>query len=314
MNWLNLVWMLVVVASLSWIAANLLVITFAPLARTSTDIGVRKHLWLMAALPWALPVVAVVSLLLLALAKSQGWIYDHCETHVAHHPHFCFEHLPEIALKFSNSLAGLIAVFGPLTLFFYRIAPQYGLYAQSKFFQRLVSDTGLKKTLSDDRPLAFTLGCIKPSIFISRGLTKLLNRRQMRMVVKHEIAHIRNKDILKNTLFEFLLSLHFFPKLLRSSWYLSSEIRADAYAAKQFDSLEIADVLVKLRRVGVNSPFPASISGGQLSQRISLLLNDNQNPIRTPSAISFLYLAVIAFPIILLLGHHGLETLWGWLQ
>lgn len=312
MSWLNLLWILVVVAAGSWVLANTLIAAFSPLVSQSTAVGVRKHLWAMALLPWLLPVVAVLTLLLLALAKKQGWIYHHCATHLAHHPHFCFEHLPEMALHFANSVVGLLIVISALSLLVFRVIPLYQLYAKSRFFQRLVSGNALKTTLADERPLAFTLGGFKPAIFVSQGLRKLLSQRQLRMVVKHEIAHIRNQDVLKNAVFELCLTLHLNPQRLRAPWYLSSELRADRFVTSKFDSLEFADVLLKLHRAGLNAPFPTSLSGGQLPGRISLLINEGY-PCRTPLRLNILYFSVLCFPIALVLNHHGLETVWGWL-
>lgn len=312
MSWLNLLWMWVVVAAGSWVLANVLIAVFSSLVSQSTDIGVRKHLWMMALMPWVLPVVAILTLWLLALAKNQGWIDHHCETHLAHHPHFCFEHLPTIALRLSNSAAGLLIVISALGLLLIRLIPLYRLHAKSQCFQRLVSGNCVRKTLADARPLAFTLGSLKPSIFVSQGLRNLLTKRQLRVVVQHEIAHVRNRDVFKNTLFEFLLCIHLVPNLLRAPWYLSSELRADHFVTSKFDSLEVADVLLKLRRARMNAPFAASISGAQLSERISLLINEGHS-CRTQGRITILYFSVLCFPIALVLGHHALETLWGWL-
>lgn len=312
MSWLALLWILIVVTSMSWVLANILVAGFSPLIRQISFAGIRRHLWAMAVMPWSVPLLAVITLLILALAKHQGWIHDHCETHLPHHPHFCFEHLPEMAVQLSNSMYGLCVVLFTVLLLIRRWTPLFILRAKSHSFQRLVSHRYLVKTLEDERPLAFTLGESRPSIFISRGLRKLLSKKELRIVVSHEVAHARHMDVAKNTLFEVFLSLHAFPSLLRSAWYLSSEVRADQYVAKKFDALEVADVLIKLGRSAINPPFPTSIMGGQLSERIRVLIHADRT-CRAPITLWFLYLILLAFPFVLLVGHHSLETLWGWL-
>lgn len=314
MSWLNLLWMLVVVAFCSWFIANLLVLGFTPILRSPNPVGERRHLVFLAALPWVFPLLAIASLMLLALAKIQGWIHHHCVTHQAHHPHFCLEHLPEIALQTTHLFAGIAALIVLLIVFLRRMARHYRLFTQSRLLRQLVQGRFLKNTLAETRPLAFTLGIRRPLIFISQGLYQLLSKRQLRIVVEHEVAHIRTRDVLKNTLFEILLGIHIAPGSLRSRWHFTSEIRADDYCVKKhFDSAEIAEVLIMLHRAGVNSPFPVSVAGGVLPQRIDRLLNqyDKQNSVKP--AIWLFYLIIAAFPVALVASHHGLETLWGWL-
>ena len=312
MSYLALCWILLVVAAATWVLSNILLVVFSPRLRHRFSEGSRKHLWVMALLPWAMPLLAVFTLLLLALAKSQGWIYHHCETHLAHHPHFCLEHLPNFARHLSSSLSGMFIVVCAVGLLAVRAMPLLQLQAKSRIFQRLVPGKYLRNTLSDERPLAFTLGGRKPSIFISKGLRNLLTPKEMRIVVSHEVAHIRHKDVSKNLLFELLLSFHVLPHLLRSSWYLTSELRADRCVAQRFGRLDVADLLLKLGRAATKAPFPTAINGGQLSERINALINDNHS-CRTPLSFNVIYLFLLAFPITLAFSHHGLETLWGWL-
>lgn len=317
MSWLNLLWILLIVALCSWALANLLIAAFTPLLKSSHGVAERRPLWLLALVPWLLPLLATASLMLLALAKRLGWIQDHCLIHQAHHPHFCLQHLPEMTLQLGHSLAGAGALLALLILFTWRMAQLFRLFKQSAVLRKLVKAGRVKNTLEKSQPLAFTLGVRQPLIFISHGLRKLLNRRQLRIVINHEIAHIRNRDVLKNTLFEILLGLHLYPRLLRSRWYLSAEVRADAYVSRRFDSLEVADVLIKLQRAGVNSPFPVSVGGGVLPTRIDYLLNANTKQTHSQTkrqATSWLfYLSIAAFPFALACHHHSLETLWGWL-
>lgn len=312
MSYLALCWMLVVVASGAWVLSNVLIGLFSPLLWQVFNLSSRRHLWVMASLPWVLPLLAVMTLLFLAFAKSQGWVHHHCETHLAHHPHFCLEHLPTFALHLSSSLSGMFIVMCGFCLIALRSVPIWQLQAKSRTFQRLVQGKSLRNTLDEERPLAFALGGWKPSIFISKGLRKLLSPKEMRIVVSHEVAHVRYKDVSKNTLFELLLSLHAFPRLLRSSWYLTSELRADRYVARKFDALEVANVLLKLRRATAHSPFPTSIHGGQLSQRIDALIHDKYSR-RAPISINLIYFCLLAFPCLIVFFHHSLETLLGWL-
>lgn len=313
MSWLNLLWILTIIALCSWALANLLITAFIPLLKSASAVTERRALWRLAILPWLLPVLATVSLLLLAKAKRWDWIDDHCLEHQASHPHFCLEHLPDMTLQLAHSLGGLLALLMLFSLFSWRLMQLYPLFKQSRTLCKLIHGQYVKNTLHQSQPLAFTLGIHKPLIFISRGLRGLLSRRQLRMVVKHEIAHIRNRDVLKNTLFEMLLGIHLFPQRLRARWYTASEIRADACVSRHFDSLEVADVLIKLHRAGVNSPFPVSVTGAGLPERIRQLLDSDTEQNQAKPALWLFYLLATAFPIALLANHHRLETLWGWL-
>lgn len=313
MIWLNLLWVLVIAAFCSWFVANLIVLSFTFILRWMKGVAQRKLLIWLAALPWFLPLLTVASLLMLALAKSQGWIEHHCVTHLSHHPHFCLEHLPAMALQWAQLLPGFLAFAVLSAVFLLQMAKHYQLTKRSRLLRRLVRGQTLKNTLNDPHPVAFTLGIRKPLIFISNGLRELLTRRQLRMVVKHEIAHIRNRDVLKNTVFEILLGIHLYPNSLRSQWHLSAEIKTDDSVNKHFDALEIAEVLIKLHRNKVNSPYPVSISGGALAERIERLLNQ-QEQFKLNNFISwFFYSSILAFPVLLITSHHGLETFWGWL-
>lgn len=313
MSWLNLLWILMIIALCSWALANLLIAAFIPLLKSAPSVTERRTLWQLAMLPWLLPVLATISLMLLAQAKRLGWIDDHCLQHQSHHPHFCLEHLPDMALHLAHSLAGLVALLVLSSLFAWRLIQLYPLFKQSRTLCKLVHGQHVKNTLHQSQPLAFTLGIRKPLIFISQGLRRWLSPRELRMVVKHEIAHIRNRDVLKNTLFEILLGIHLFPQRLRARWYTTSEIRADACVSRHFDSLEVADVLIKLHRAGVNSPFPVSVGGGVLTERIRQLLDPEAEQNHTKPALWLFYLLIAAFPIVLAVNHHSLETLWGWL-
>lgn len=312
MSGLGFVWMLTVIALVTWLFSNGLVYLSALTSRVTNKRIPRNQLWLLVSLPWILPATSVFTLVFLSFAKSQNWIEHHCESHFAHHPHFCFEHLPEMALSFANSLTVSVFVFCLLFLLGFRWVNLILLSRKSQIFERLVSRAFFKNTVDEARPLAFVLGGFNPSIYISTGMKKLLTKRELRMVVSHEAAHIRNNDVVKNYLFEMLLSLHVFPNLIRSDWQLSAELRADRDVAKKFDPLEVADVLIKVRRAMLPASVPTAINGGELSYRINALINEAQ-PSRVQLGSKLIFLVVLALPFLLVAGHHSLETIWGWL-
>ncbi len=62
---------------------------------------------------------------------------------------------------------------------------------------------------SQTRPLIYTAGIIKPSIFISCSFTDKLSQEELQTVLAHELNHIKRKDALWLKIFEF--STLFFP-------------------------------------------------------------------------------------------------------
>ena len=317
MSILALMWILLVIASLSWAIANIAVALFAWQLLSATHPSTahpqkRVHLWLAALLPWALPLISIVTLLALALAKSLGWVHHHCETHQAHHPHFCLEHLPEAALQLSSSAIGAMIVLGAFLLFLSRLIPILQLQAKVRAFLRLTPYKSAVTTLIDKRPFAFTLANNHPNIFISSGLKELLSPEQVRMVISHEVAHVRHGDVRKNRIFETLLTLHLSPSSLRKAWYLSSELRADNYVAKKYGAFNVADMLIKLHRAKINAPFTTAIHGSSFTDRIQILI-DETPPGNCALFTMFLVSLLAIFPCALILSHHNLETLWGWL-
>ncbi len=58
--------------------------------------------------------------------------------------------------------------------------------------------------LKSTKPLAFTLGIFKPKLFLSEGVFKLDNELR-KLIINHEINHIRSFDNLKIFLFSLLI-------------------------------------------------------------------------------------------------------------
>ncbi|GAA6167910.1 efflux RND transporter permease subunit [Sessilibacter corallicola] len=84
MSWINLGWILLVIASIGWSIGNLLIIGLSPVIAKLNRVEARIHLWILAGLPWAVPLFGISTLFLVAFAKSRDWIHHHCDEHVAH--------------------------------------------------------------------------------------------------------------------------------------------------------------------------------------------------------------------------------------
>ncbi|MDO3385308.1 M56 family metallopeptidase [Gilvimarinus sp. SDUM040013] len=271
----------------------------------------RRRLWLLAGMPWLLPATAIAALFASSLAKAMNWIHDHCLQHLQHHPHFCFEHLPEIALGLAQSLPVAIATLGFLILLAARLIRQAKDHDRVKLLQKLLPNGARLKHFHDSRPLAFALGIRRPAIFLSSGLKQWLTKRQQRLVLAHEAAHIRNRDGLKNALFECLLVAHLHRTNLRQRWHLSTEVLADECVAQQYDALELATILVKLERAKIATTQHLSITGSNTQLRIQHLIQKDERP----DSFSFevlLYGMLFAVPVMAIIHHHVIETVLGW--
>lgn len=309
---LNLVWMLTVVALLAWMLANATVMACIPLLNRSNLTRERYQLWSLAAAPWMLPLASVATLAVIALLKAIGWIDDHCTVHAKHHPHFCLEHLPDILLSFSQSMIAIIGTGMLSGALVWQVGRQVRQHSKTRLLQRLASNKRLLKSLSDHRSLAFTVGVRTPVMFLSSGLKNKLTKRQQRIVAAHEATHIRHQDVLKNTLFEILLSLHVYRAHLRQRWHLNTEARADSCVAQRFDRLEIAEVLLTLEREAVAKLHPVSIAGASSQARIRRLLQPSIEKPPSTNVDIFFFSLFAALPVFLAFNHHAIETLLGW--
>lgn len=310
---LSLLWMFFLVALCSWALSNAMVGLSLPFLKSQSSAHQRGTFWLVLLLPWLLPIVAVISIALLALAKYLGLIDDHCDVHLQHHPHFCFAHLPEFVIGISQSLYGLLFIFSASSIFIWQLFSQYQQQCITHTLSHLAHSNRRLKVLSEKRPMAFTSGLKQPAVFLTTGLINLLTKRQQRIVVAHECAHIRNGDILKNALVEIILTLHIWRRPLRKQWRLHSELLADSAAAKQFSSWEIAEVLLTLRRANSPRSMALSVAGADLEKRINHLLRPDLSLKQHWLLPVFIMMAVITAPLLIAVDHHALETWIGWL-
>jgi Zn-dependent protease with chaperone function len=136
-------------------------------------------------------------------------------------------------------------------------------------------------------PLAL-VGVCSPRVVVSRTTVALLSADELRVAVRHEVAHIRSRDNLKKLVFHCSP----FPGMasLESAWQEAAEIAADDGAvASVRDALDLATALIKLSRLIPLRATPAFtmalMSGsGSVRGRVERLLawNDLQpHPVPT---------------------------------
>lgn len=317
---MTLLWLFVLLGLLGWALTQAVVplgITWLKHAPGPLRARPRRIL-LVGALPWLIPFTAIVAMAALAAAKSRGWVHDHCLFHAPGHPHFCFEHLPEMLLDPGR---GHVVVAGTILSIFALLALRHGCDARRQS-ARLAALTalsrgqGLLRVLDDARLMAFATGGRTPHIYLSRGLLEGLSRRERRMVVAHEAAHVRHRDLPAGRLLETLLLLHLAPSAdrLRQLWRDATEVRADEQVARRFGRTETAELLLRLARSMQPAPVATAFGGGNLGLRIHSLLEDSPSRrCRTLLIETMVAGGLLAGMIAIAAHHHSLETLLGML-
>ena len=124
-------------------------------------------------------------------------------------------------------------------------------------------------------PLAL-VGVCSPRVVVSGATVALLSRDELRVAVRHEVAHMRSRDNLKKLAFYCSP----FPGMasLESAWQEAAELAADDGAVASLrDALDLAAALIKLSRLIPVRSTPAFtmtlVNGsGSVSERVARLL------------------------------------------
>jgi Zn-dependent protease with chaperone function len=123
------------------------------------------------------------------------------------------------------------------------------------------NDTGAYLRLPSSRPLCFTLGLLRPTVYISDRLLDALTPRDRAAVLAHERAHIRRRDPLVRPLLMLFYSFFLLPggAVLLRDWSRASERACDAEAGRRVGSrTDVAAALVRAARLmsGAERPEP----------------------------------------------------------
>ncbi len=125
-----------------------------------------------------------------------------------------------------------------------------------------------------EAPPLTLVGVCKPKVLVSKSAISLLKPDELRIALRHELAHVRSRDNLKKLMIRFSP----FPAMaeLESAWSQSAELAADdAAVSNSSDALDLAAALVKLSRLVPVVPAPVCTVGfvtGSVSARVARLL------------------------------------------
>lgn len=165
--------------------------------------------------------------------------------------------------------------------------------------------------IRDSQPFAFTLGFLKPTIFLSTGLMKLLDDDELEAVIYHEQFHKEYKDPFKMFLMAmFSTAMAYLPilKWCHQHYKTSREVLADDYAMSiQGSSLYLGGALLKLLKRTNRRQMPITVSAfadTSINCRIRRILDPQMDiPLKIPMTLTIAsitgFVLVSAFFIIL---------------
>lgn len=318
MAWLSLLWLLLLVAVGGWLLSFVMVtfsLAVAGDARLSPRLRQRRAL-ILASLPWLLPASLVLAMCLIALLKPSGWINDHCLYHQHGHLHLCFAHLPLMNLGLVEAVCvGLIILL--LSIHAVRLVRR-----EVKTRRELQTLAGFARgqrrlrILEDNRPFALAVGIVNPLVLFSQGLLQRLSLHERRVVMAHELAHLRHADLLRNMLFEILLCLHLpiYAHRLRRIWLQALEEHADDSAVARFGRDTVAATLLQVIKVSRAHPLAnfAAVGADPLV-RIRRLLSTQEPTTSSQFFESFHMVVLLLASLLSFVYHHALETLLTWI-
>lgn len=98
----------------------------------------------------------------------------------------------------------------------FRLKRNFSVYSESeyplvwKLYREAAEAVGLKKLpalykFKNCKPMVFTAGTIKPSVFLAPRLTELLTASEMKAVLMHELVHVKRRDNLHLLIFDSFL-------------------------------------------------------------------------------------------------------------
>ena len=136
--------------------------------------------------------------------------------------------------------------------------------------------------LETKKPLAFSVGMLKPISVISSGLINQLNSKQLHIICRHEAIHVQYKDSAFKWALK-LVSLFHFPVVKRTllkAHASALEFRADQEVAKAVKSkVMVAETILKIQRIMGSTTEKEALCqflGSEIEQRIHFLLSTNQ--------------------------------------
>ncbi|MEX1197521.1 MAG: M56 family metallopeptidase [Pseudohongiellaceae bacterium] len=249
------------------------------------------------------------SLLLYLPVAESALVGPHCHED-------CSAHVP-LTTSLPLALLGLAATAFILLLLSWRVFVHLRESARLTRQLRLLSGADAAngfRELESDQPLVFTLGWLRPEVYVSRGLRDQCDGTDLQVILAHERAHRLRLDNLRMLLGRLLclVAPPAFKRRLLDDLELLSEQACDFSAAQIFGTVPVAETLVRVKRIVQSAPAASPVlqrfTGAEVETRVHALLNAGRYISLGPARLSLLLFLILVF---VLLGveplHHGTE-------
>jgi beta-lactamase regulating signal transducer with metallopeptidase domain len=169
----------------------------------------------------------------------------------------------------------------------------------------LIAD-GIPVSFGDKNVIPAVRGVLNPEILLPAGIDQLLNPRELRAVLIHELAHARRRDNLIRLLYEAALcALWFHPLMWLAGARLSlcRELSCDESVIRRAHGQELVSALAKLAIPAQTGVLQATASS-HLTYRLARLAGPSQITSRSANLLlALLFSAVVASGIFQTIAH-----------
>ena len=172
--------------------------------------------------------------------------------------------------------------------------------------------------LPHKEPLVFTMGWLNNTIFITEGLLRQCDPRDVEIILGHEREHVRRKDNLRLLAGKLLMLImpSFLAKKMWEDLQLFTEAACDFSTAAKHGPLNVAETLLRIERLSpqkfcfFSKTMVSAFTGSEVEGRVMLLLEGNTSA-KARRFRPVLYLIVLLALSVLLVDplHHGVEWL-----
>ena len=178
-------------------------------------------------------------------------IFKYFQILIHHSIYYCLEMAKALNLQLSGDLGraivGILALAALFTAVRIFIAI-FKVYSFRKYLSgNIIQTRGNVSFFKQRQPQAFCFGILKPKIYISSGLVRLMSSQELAVILRHEKYHLEKKDSLVFLMASLIESLFpFFPVIsdFISVYRTDREVEADKIAIRSVaDKRSLAEIL-----------------------------------------------------------------------